>query len=43
LPVFEKGISESDVQATIDLTQKYKLISRSIKARDVISVLAPKG
>ena len=43
LPVFEKGISENDVQATIDLTQKYKLISRSIKARDVISVLAPKG
>jgi hypothetical protein len=26
LPVFEKGISEKDVQATIDLTQKYKLI-----------------
>ena len=43
LPVFEKGISEKDVQATIDLTQKYKLISRPIKARDVISVLAPKG
>jgi NitT/TauT family transport system substrate-binding protein len=43
LPVFEKGISEKDVQATIDLTQKYKLISRSIKAPDVISVLAPKG
>jgi NitT/TauT family transport system substrate-binding protein len=43
LPVFEKGISEQDVQATIDLTQKYKLISKSIKARDVISVLAPKG
>ena len=43
LPVFEKGISEKDLQATIDLTQKYKLISRSIKARDVISDLAPKG
>jgi NitT/TauT family transport system substrate-binding protein len=43
LPLFEKGISEKDVQATIDLTQKYKLISQSIKARDVISVLAPKG
>jgi NitT/TauT family transport system substrate-binding protein len=43
LPVFEKGISEKDVQATIDLTQKYKLIPRSIKARDVISDLAPKG
>ena len=33
LPVFEKGISEKDVQATIDLTQKYKLISRSSKHR----------
>jgi NitT/TauT family transport system substrate-binding protein len=43
LPVFEKGISEKDLQATIDLTQKYKLISRPIKARDVISDLAPKG
>jgi ABC-type nitrate/sulfonate/bicarbonate transport system substrate-binding protein len=43
LPVFEEGISETDVQATIDLTQKYKLISRPIKARDVISDLAPKG
>jgi NitT/TauT family transport system substrate-binding protein len=43
LPVFEKGVSEKDLQATIDLTQKYKLIPRSIKARDVISDLAPKG
>ena len=43
LPVFERGISETDVQATIDLTQKYKLISKPIKARDVISDLAPKG
>ncbi|HEY7318572.1 MAG TPA: ABC transporter substrate-binding protein [Candidatus Binatia bacterium] len=43
LPVFEKGISEKDIQATIDLTQKYKLIPRSFKARDVISDLAPKG
>jgi NitT/TauT family transport system substrate-binding protein len=43
LPVFEKEISERDLQATIDLTQKYKLISRSIKAREVISDLAPKG
>ncbi|HXV84994.1 MAG TPA: ABC transporter substrate-binding protein [Candidatus Binatia bacterium] len=43
LPVFEKEISEKDLQSTIDLTQKYKLISRSIKARDVISELAPKG
>jgi NitT/TauT family transport system substrate-binding protein len=43
LPDFEKGISEKDLQATIDLTRKYKLISKSIKARDVISDLAPKG
>jgi NitT/TauT family transport system substrate-binding protein len=43
LPVFEKGVSEKDIQATIDLTQKYKLIPRSFKARDVISDLAPKG
>jgi NitT/TauT family transport system substrate-binding protein len=43
LPVFEKGVSEKDLQATIDLTQKYKLISKSIKARDVISDLAPKA
>jgi NitT/TauT family transport system substrate-binding protein len=43
LPVFEKGVSEKDLQATIDLTQKYKLISKSIKAREVISDLAPKG
>ncbi len=43
LPVFEKGISEKDLQATIDLTQKYKLISKAIKARDVISDVAPKA
>ena len=43
LPVFEKNISEKDVQATIDLTQKYKLIAKSIKARDVISDLVPKA
>jgi len=43
LPVFEKSISEKDVQATIDLTQKYKLISKPIRARDVISDLNPKG
>jgi len=42
LPTFEKGVSEKDLQATIDLTQKYKLISRAIKARDVISDVAPK-
>ncbi|HKY06603.1 MAG TPA: ABC transporter substrate-binding protein [Candidatus Binatia bacterium] len=43
LPIFEKGISEKDLQATIDLTLKYKLISKAFKARDVISDLAPKG
>jgi NitT/TauT family transport system substrate-binding protein len=43
LPVFEKGISEKDLQATIDLTQKYKLISKSFKAREVISDIAPKA
>jgi ABC-type nitrate/sulfonate/bicarbonate transport system substrate-binding protein len=42
-PVFETGISEQDLQTTIDLTQQYQLISRSITARDVISDLAPKG
>jgi NitT/TauT family transport system substrate-binding protein len=43
LPGFEKSISEADLQATIDLTQKYKLISKGIKARDVISDIAPKA
>lgn len=43
LPVFEKGISEKDVQATIDLTHKYKLIPRAFKAREVISDLALKA
>ncbi|HEY7554037.1 MAG TPA: ABC transporter substrate-binding protein [Candidatus Binatia bacterium] len=43
LPVFEKGVSEKDLQVTIDLTRKYKLIPRAFKARDVISELAPKG
>ena len=43
LPVFEKGIAEKDLQATIDLTLKYKLIAKAFKARDVISDLAPKG
>jgi NitT/TauT family transport system substrate-binding protein len=43
LPVFEKGVSEKDIQATIDLTLKYKLIAKAFKARDVISDLAPKG
>ena len=40
LPVFDKSVSEKDVQATIDLTRKYKMIAKSIKARDVISDVA---
>lgn len=43
LPVFEKGISEKDIQATIDLTRKYKLISKDIKASSVVSDLATKA
>jgi NitT/TauT family transport system substrate-binding protein len=43
LPVFERAVSEKDIQITIDLTQKYKMIPRAIKARDLISDLAPKG
>lgn len=43
LPLFEKAVSEKDLQATIDLTQKYKLIAKGIKARDVISDLTPKA
>lgn len=43
LPIFEKNLSEKDLQATIDLTVKYKLIARGFKAREVISDLAPKG
>lgn len=37
LPVFEKGISEKDLQATIDLSHKYKLIPRAFKAAEVIA------
>jgi hypothetical protein len=40
LPVFEKGISEKDIQTTIDLTRKYKLISKDLKASSVVSDLA---
>jgi NitT/TauT family transport system substrate-binding protein len=43
LPAFEKGVSEKDLQVTIDLTHKYKLISRGFKAKEVISDLAPKA
>jgi NitT/TauT family transport system substrate-binding protein len=42
VPVFEKGVSEKDLQATIDLTHKYKFISRPIKAKEVVSDLAPR-
>ena len=40
LPMFEKGIAEKDVQVTIDLSYKYKLIPRAFKAREVISDFA---
>jgi NitT/TauT family transport system substrate-binding protein len=40
LPVFEKTLSEKDLQATIDLTAKYKMIRRPFKARGIISDLA---
>ena len=43
LPIFDKTLSEKDLQTTIDLTHKYKMISRAIKAREVISDVAPKG
>jgi NitT/TauT family transport system substrate-binding protein len=43
LPLFDKTLSEKDLQATIDLTLKYKLISRRLKAREVISDFAPKA
>jgi NitT/TauT family transport system substrate-binding protein len=43
MPVFEKALSEKDLQATIDLTAKYKMIRRSFKAREIISDLAPKA
>ena len=43
LPEYEKAISEKDVQVTMDLTHKYKMISRPLKARDVISDLARKA
>ncbi len=43
LPVYDKAVSENDLQATINLAQKYKLISRPLNAREVISDLAPKG
>jgi NitT/TauT family transport system substrate-binding protein len=41
-PVFDTGLSEQDLQVTIDLTHRYKLIARPFKAREVMSELAPK-
>jgi NitT/TauT family transport system substrate-binding protein len=43
LPLFEKGVSEKDLQGTIDLTAKYKMIARPFKANEIVSELAPKG
>ena len=43
LPLFEKSVSEKDVQVTIDLAFKYKLIPRSFKAAEIISDLAPRS
>ena len=43
LPLFEKAVNEKDIQATIDLTIKYKFITRALKAREVISDIAPKA
>jgi NitT/TauT family transport system substrate-binding protein len=43
LPQFEKAIAEKDVQVTMDLTYKYKMISRPLKAKDVLSDLAKKA
>lgn len=42
LPQFEKAINEKDVQVTMDLTYKYKMITKPLKARDVLSDLARK-
>jgi NitT/TauT family transport system substrate-binding protein len=42
LPVFETRLTEQDLQVTVDLTHKYKLIMRPFKAREVMSELAPK-
>ena len=42
LPIFEKGLSEKDLQSTIDLCAKYKMIARAFKASEVVSDVAPK-
>jgi len=43
LPQFEKAIAEKDLQVTMDLTYKYKMISRPLTAKDVLSDLAKKA
>ena len=43
LPLFEKAINEKDVPVTMDLTYKYKMISRPLKASEVLSELARKA
>ena len=37
LPEFEKAIAEKDVQVTMDLTYKYKMISKPLKAQAMCS------
>lgn len=43
IPLFEKGLPDRDLQVTIDLSYKYKMISKPFKARDVISEVARKS
>ena len=43
LPLFDKTIADKDLQVTMDLTYKYKLISKPLKAKDVLSDLAVKA
>jgi NitT/TauT family transport system substrate-binding protein len=43
LPLFEKTLSLADLQVTIDLSRKYKLIPRALKAQDVVSTVVPKA
>jgi len=43
LPLFEKTIAEKDLQVTIDLTYKYKMIAKPLKAKEVLSDLATKA
>jgi len=43
LPQFDKAIAEKDVQVTMDLTYKYKIISKPLKRRMCWSDLATKA